>query len=233
MGKNKLERFAEIGEFDHVFELTDYQDNQELKPIGAWNKKIFKNDHPITLELACGKGEYTLELARRNPGRNYVGIDIKGARIWKGAKRALEQEVDNLRFLRIYVDHLYEYFAPDEVDEIWITFPDPYPKFSDRNKRLTAPKFLKTYRRVLRQGRPIHFKTDSDSLFEFTREVLEEEGCEVLDMVEDIYSERPDDPLLTIKTYYERKHLDKGRRIKYVKFLLPDHYYNDIPVSGE
>lgn len=220
MGKNKLERFAEIAEFDHVLELTDFQEEDNKKPKGRWNKDIFQNDNPIVLELACGKGEYTLELAQKKPDTNFIGIDIKGARIWKGAKRALERDLPNVRFLRIYIDHLDEYFEAGEVEEMWITFPDPYPKWSDRNKRLTSPKFLATYQKVLKKDGVIHFKTDSDKLWNFSTQVIEQE-CNVLDLVEDVYSERPDDPLLTTKTYYEKKHLENGKTIKYLKFKLP------------
>ena len=222
MGKNKLERFAEIAEFEHVLELTDFQEEDEEKPKGRWNNDLFENDNPIILEIACGKGEYTLELARRNPQTNFIGIDIKGARLWKGAKRALNQDLANVRFLRIYIDHLDEYFAPGEVHNMWITFPDPYPKYSDRNKRLTSPKFLATYQKVLDSDGIIHFKTDSDKLWDFTKNVVREEGCEVLDLVENIYQERPEDPLLTTKTYYEKKHLEDGKTIKYLKFRLPE-----------
>ncbi len=220
MGKNKLERFAEIAEFDHVLELTDFQDDQHEKPKGKWNEEVFENDHPIILELACGKGEYTLKLAEQNPAVNFIGIDIKGARIWKGATRALDRDLSNVRFLRIYIDHLDEYFALGEVEHMWITFPDPYPKWSDRNKRLTSPKFLSIYQKVLAEDGTIHFKTDSDKLWNYTKEVVRER-CEVLDLVEDVYKERPDDPLLTTKTFYEKKHLENGKIIKYLKFRLP------------
>lgn len=221
MGKNKLERFEEIGTFENVLELTDFQDSGAEKPRGRWASEIFGNGNPVTLELACGKGEYALELARRNPDRNFVGVDIKGARIWKGAKRALEQEVENVRFLRIYIDHLHEYFGPGEVEEAWITFPDPYPRSPDRNKRLTDPKFLAIYRQVLAEGAPIRLKTDSDMLFEYTRSVIREQNCPVLDLAEDVYAERPGDELLGIKTYYEKKHLRNGKTIHYVAFRLP------------
>lgn len=221
MGKNKLERFAEIAEFDHVLELTDFQDEDIEKPRGRWNRDVFDNENPVTLELACGKGEYTLGLAECCPDRNFVGIDIKGARLWKGARRALNRELENIRFLRIYIDHLDEYFARDEVEEIWITFPDPYPKWSDRNKRLTSPKFLALYQKVLEKGGVIHVKTDSDRLFEFTRETLEEENCEITDLVPNVHDERGDDPLLGIKTYYEKKHIENGKTIKYLSFRLP------------
>jgi tRNA (guanine-N7-)-methyltransferase len=221
MGKNKLERFAEIAEFDHVLELTDFQDDQRKKPKGKWNEEIFENDYPIVLELACGKGEYTLKLAEKNPRVNFIGIDIKGARIWKGATRALDRDLTNVRFLRIYIDHLDEYFAPGEVEHMWITFPDPYPKWSDRNKRLTSPKFLSIYQKVLARDGTIHFKTDSDKLWNFTKDIVREH-CEILDLVENVYNERPDDPLLTTKTFYEKKHLENGKIIKYLQFKLPD-----------
>ncbi|MDZ7771949.1 MAG: tRNA (guanosine(46)-N7)-methyltransferase TrmB [Balneolaceae bacterium] len=220
MGKNKLERFEEIGTFENVLELTDFQDGEDEKPRGRWASEIFGNGNPLTLELACGKGEYALELARRNPTRNFVGVDIKGARIWKGAKRALDQELSNVRFLRIYIDHLPEYFRPGEVEEIWITFPDPYPRSPDRNKRLTDPKFLAIYRQVLAAGAPIHLKTDSDLLFGYTREVISEQGCHLEELVEDVHGERPDDELLGITTYYEEKHLRNGKTIHYVRFRL-------------
>lgn len=222
MGKNKLERFAEIAEFDNVLELTDFQDADRPKPAGRWNSGIFTGTGPLVLELACGKGEYTLELARRNPRQHFVGIDIKGARIWKGAKTALEEDLGNVRFLRIYIDHLDEYFAAEEVDSLWITFPDPYPKWSDRTKRLTSPKFLKIYRRILSPGGVVHLKTDSDRLFRFSIEMAETCNCEILDLVEDIYTERPNDEMLTVKTYYERKHLEQGKTIRYLEFRLPE-----------
>lgn len=221
MSKGKLEKFAEVAEFENTLELTDYQDGQP-KPKGRWNSGIFENDKPIVAELACGKGAYTLELARRNPDKNYVGIDIKGDRIWKGAKRALEEGLQNVRFLRMYIDHLAEYFAPGEISDLWITFPDPYPRSPNENKRLTAPKFLQIYQQVLSPDATIQFKTDSDGLFSFTQEIVKETGCTVLETVEDVYDERPDDELITIKTDYEKRHLAEGRTISYIKFILPE-----------
>lgn len=217
----KLHRFREISEFDHVLELTDFQSAEAEKPAGKWHSDIFGNRNPITLELACGKADYTLELARRYPVRNYIGVDIKGARLWKGAKRAQKESLDNVRFLRIYIDHLYEYFAPGEVDEIWITFPDPYPKGSDRDKRLTSEKFLTIYQTVIKDGGYIHLKTDSDRLFYFSVKSLERFGGTLERGVEDIYSETPGDDLLTIKTDYEKRHLKKGKSIKYLNCMLP------------
>jgi tRNA (guanine-N7-)-methyltransferase len=221
MSKGKLEKFKEVTAFPNTLELTDFQDEESQKPKGRWHTHIFENENPIVLELACGKGTYTLELARRNPDKNFVGVDIKGARIWKGAKQALEEGLDSVRFLRIYIDHLDEYFAHNEVDDIWITFPDPYPRFSDRNNRLSAPKFLKIYQRVMKPKGLIHFKTDSDELFSFTKKSVQKSGCKVLEVVKDIYEERPDDKLLTIQTHFERDHLKKGRTISFIKFSLP------------
>lgn len=222
MGKGKLEKYKEVTEFSNTLEYTDFQDEESQKPKGCWHSDMFENDNPIVLELACGKGTYTLELARRNPDKNFVGIDIKGNRIWKGARQALEEELDNVRFLRIYIDHLDEYFAQDEVDDIWITFPDPYPRHSDRSKRLSSPKFLKIFQRVLKPEGTIHFKTDSDELFSFTKKTVRKSEWEVQDIVDEIYQERPYDELLTIQTHFEKRHLDKGRSIKYIQFTLPE-----------
>lgn len=218
----KLQKFKEVKEFENTLELTDFQDPNSEKPKGRWRSDVFKNDNPIVFELACGKGTYTLELARRNPDINYLGIDIKGDRIWKGAKQALDEGLDNVRFMRMYIDHLEEYFAPNEIDDVWITFPDPYPRSPDSNKRLTSPKFLNIYQKVLKPEATIQFKTDSDGLFSFTKKVVRNTGCDVLDLVEDIYQERPDDDLLTIQTHYEKKHLARGRTISYIKFTLPE-----------
>lgn len=222
MGTNKKQRFKEINNFDHVLELTDFQDKKSEKPRGRWHRDIFENSNPIVVELACGTGIYTLELARRNPQKNYIGIDIKGARIWKGATRARDEQLENVRFLRIYIDHLDEYFGADEINDIWITFPDPYLKGSDRNKRLTAPKFLRIYQKVLHPGGQVRLKTDSDKLFSFTRRVIANTACKQTDIVENIYQQRPDNELLTIQTDYEKEHLQAGRSISFIRFVLPD-----------
>lgn len=219
MAKTKLQRFEDIDQFKNVLELTDFQDDR-AKPKGAWNREVFQNENPITLELACGKGDYTVELARRYPARNYIGIDIKGSRLWKGARKAKEEELTNARFLRIYIDHLDEYFEEGEVEEIWITFPDPYLRGGNRSKRLTSEKFLTIYRDILRKSGPIHLKTDSPDLFQFSKYSVEKNGGRILDEVNDIYSHRPTDDILTIKTDFEHKHLKKGKIIKYLQFSL-------------
>lgn len=220
MSKNKLQRYREIRDLENVFEYTDFQDPENEKPAGKWHE-IFGNRNPIVLELACGKGEYTLNLAKRNPDKNFIGIDIKGARIWLGANVAIEQSMDNVRFIRMFIDHIDEYFEKDEVNEIWITFPDPYlRKKKRRKKRLTSKKFLKKYRKILKKDSPVHLKTDSDQLFQFTLDVIKEENCTVERLVKDIYRDTPDDPILTIRTYYEKGHLRENKTIKYIRFKL-------------
>lgn len=216
--KNKLQRFKDIARFQNVYEYTDFED--EPTPKGKWHNGIFKNKNPIVLELACGKGEYTIFQAEHNPDRNYIGIDLKGNRIWKGAKYALKNKLDHVRFLRMLIDHLPDYFESGEVDEIWITFPDPHLRGSRSKQRLTSPKFLDIYRKVLKPGGRIHLKTDSDHLFNFTLETINEEGCKIIKKIDDIYKEEPDNELLTHKTFYEKKHLKAGKTIHYVAFRL-------------
>src|SRR5574341_2560269 len=169
MTVKKLQRFAELSTFSNTF-----QNPAGMK--GNWNKLYFKNDHPIILELACGKGEYTLELAKRFSGRNFIGVDLKGARLWRGAKTALEQNLTNVAFLRIPIEKITEYFAQNDVEEIWITFPDPFPRKGKAKKRLTSPRFLNLYRQILRPWGLVHLKTDDLNLFEYTREILKGEG---------------------------------------------------------
>lgn len=220
MSRNKLQRFREITQFNNVLEFTDFQSPESRKPKGKWHSEIFQNPNPIILELGCGKGEYTLELARRNPSKNYIGLDIKGSRLWKGAQKALNENLENVRFLRIYIDHLDEYFAPEEADEVWITFPDPYLKGSNRRKRLTSIKFLGIYHKVLKKSGIIHFKTDSESLFHFTIKSLEKYNCHIHQIIENIYEMAPRNNLLTIKTDFESSYLKKGKTIKYICFSL-------------
>ncbi len=224
MSRNKLEKFAEVERFPNVYQIQDFREDPEAIPRGDWSRDVFENDHPVYLELACGKGEYALELARRYPDHNFIGIDIKGDRLWKGAKIALQEEIENVHFLRIYIDHIEEFFAENEVEGIWITFPDPYPKYSDRNKRLTAPKFLEKYHHIMRPGGCIQLKTDNWRLFKFTRRVAKWLDCPIEDMTEDVYGERSDDLLLTIQTFYERRHRKDGKQIRYIKYRLPEQW---------
>ena len=219
--KNKIKRITEVAQFENVLEYTEFEN--KAKPAGQWNQHIFKKPQPITLELACGKGEYTLELARRFPDRNFIGIDIKGPRIWRGAKTAIEDNLENVRFLRIFIDHLDQYFGKNEIDEIWITFPDPYiRKKSKRSKRLTSSKFLDIYRKVLKPDGVIHLKTDSPILYQFTLDTIREQGCQLKENIYDVYQQKPVPELLDIKTFYENLHLAEGKTIYYVAFLLND-----------
>jgi len=213
MTVKKLQRFAELATFPNVF-----QNPAGMK--GHWNKLYFKNDHLITLELACGKGEYTLELAKRFPYQNFIGIDIKGARLWRGAKTALEQNLNNVAFLRIPIEKITEYFAQNEIEEIWITFPDPFPRKGKAKKRLTSPRFLNLYRQILRPGGLVHLKTDDMNLFDYTLETLNQERLAVVEVVDSLYNGRIYDEILTIMTTYERKHLQAGRTIRYLRFRI-------------
>lgn len=223
MSKTKLQKFEDVERFPNVFQYTDYWNTGKEKPGGKWHEEIFNNSNPIVLELACGKAEYTINLARKYPDRNYIGIDKKGWRLWKGAKIALQESLSNTHFMRIFIDHLAEYFAPGEIDEIWIIFPDPFLRESKESNRLTSPKFLEIYRKVLKPGGIIHLKTDSPYLFNYTLEVIESEKCTLVDRCDDVYSERPDDELLSIKTFYEKMHLKKGKIIRYLSFKLETH----------
>ena len=217
--KNKSGRIKELLTFSNVLQYSEISSGNS--PAGQWHSSLFENERPITLELACGKGEYTLNLATRNPDRNYIGVDIKGPRIWLGAKKALEKNLTNVRFLRAYIDHLEQFFTPGEVDELWITFPDPFiKKMARRSNRLTSPKFLEIYKKVLKPGGVIHLKTDSAILFQFTLDTIEQVNGTLLRRVDDIYQECPQDDLLTIQTFYEKGHRKDGKRIRYLAFRI-------------
>ncbi len=213
----KLERMEELPKLDNTLVYKEF-DEQNPAPRGKWNEDVFENDHPILLELACGKGEYSVGLGQLHPENNYVGLDIKGNRLWVGATIALEKNLDNVRFFRCFIDHLPEFFAANEVAGAWILFPDPYLK--KERKRLTSPKFLKTYRKVMKPDAVINLKTDSLELYEYTKEVIEQEGLQLLDDEPDVHQNRPDDPVLSLKTYYENMHLQKSKTIKFLSFRL-------------
>ena len=209
--KNKLQKFEDLKIFKNVLEFPE-----DIK--GNWNNKVFKNNNPIILELACGKGDYSLAMAERFPEKNYIGVDIKGARIWVGANKALQEKQDNVAFLRAYIEDLINYFETEEIQEIWITFPDPYLKDSKAKKRLTSERFLKMYRALLPESGVVHLKTDSAPLFEFTLESIAEDKTIIQNASRNIYAEATLEPLLDIQTYYERMHLRDGRNIHYVRF---------------
>jgi tRNA (guanine-N7-)-methyltransferase len=214
MGQKKLIRFAEILEFPNVLQYpTGMQ--------GQWGKH-FGNDHPITLELACGKGEYTIGLAEMYPDRNFIGVDLKGNRIWVGAKKAIHQQLHNVAFLRTHIDKITDYFAPGEVSEIWITFPDPQLRHRDIKKRLTHPKFLRLYQQILVNGGKINLKTDSPALYEFTLEVVEMYGLKAVVVMDDVYAKEDRMPELNIKTHYEGLDIAGSNRIHYICLTLPE-----------
>lgn len=212
MGQKKLQRFEEITRFPNVL---IYPENIS----GKWVHH-FGNNNPLTLELACGKGEYALGLARLFPQQNFIGVDIKGNRIWKGAKTALEEKLTNVAFLRIQIDKLDEYFAFNEVQEIWITFPDPFLRASKAKKRLTHSRFLHIYNKVLKPGGKINLKTDSSELYAFTKEMITENHCRLLEDMPDVYTKGANE-ILNIRTFYEKQHLEAGKTIHYLQFDLP------------
>lgn len=214
MGHKKLQRFAEIETFPNV--LIYPKDMP-----GNWSRH-FGNSHPLTLELACGKGDYTLGLARKYPGENFMGVDLKGNRIWKGAKTAIDQQIANVAFLRTQIEQITEYFAPGDVKNIWITFPDPFLRQSKSKKRLTHPRFLALYQQFLAEGGTINLKTDSPELYAFTKMVIARAGCRMITDIPDVYALSPIPELLQIQTYYEGMHLADGRTIRFLKFALPD-----------
>ena len=189
------------------------------KPLkGKWGVDFFKNDNPIVVELACGKGEYTVNLAQMFPEKNFIGVDYKGNRIWRGAKTAIEEGVKNVAFLRIQIENLIEYFTDNEVDEIWITFPDPQPQLSREKKRLTSDRFLNMYRQILRPGGYINLKTDNDGFYNFTVEQVAKLELTTHVKTEDLYHSEFADEVLSIKTYYEKKYLLHNKNINYIKF---------------
>lgn len=224
--RNKLQKFAELQTLPNVFENFDASTpaltsagGRELNFKGRWRQEVFSNDHPLTLELACGRGEYTVELAQRYPMRNFIGVDVKGARIWKGAKTAIGHQLGNVAFLRTRIEQIALFFAEKEVDEIWITFPDPFLRQSKSNRRLTSHFFLSQYAQILKPGALIHLKTDDWTLFEFTLEILAEAAdFYLMYQDEDIYARPLPHPELDIRTYYEKSHLAAGKSIKYICF---------------
>ncbi len=200
--------------------LTLLKEGFPLK--SKWNKDFFKNDAPIVLELGCGMGEYTLGLAEKYPNKNFLGIDIKGARMWQGASKALEKKINNVGFLRIRIEWIEECFSSNEVSEVWITFPDPQIKKRRSSKRLTHPIFLKKYSNILVNDGVLHLKTDSEFLYGFTLGIISAGNHHLLDATNDLYSSLQKREHMEIKTHYEQKFLDLGKPITYIKFKLND-----------
>ena len=224
MGKGKLAKFAEMETFSNVFQYPfSVVDNVPFEMKGHWREQYFKNNHPVVLELGFGKGEYTVELARLYPEMNFIGVDIKGARMWTGAKQAIEAGLKNVAFLRTNIEIIDRFFAESEVQEIWLTFSDPQMK--NAHKRLTSTFFLNRYRKFLVDGGIVHLKTDSNFLFTYTTCMVKENKLPVVFSTEDLYhTEGLDEEthkILSIQTYYESMWIERGLNIRYMKFLLP------------
>lgn len=224
MGKGKLEKFAEMETFKNVFQYPfSVLENVPFDMKGHWCDDYFKNNHPIVLELGCGKGEYTVGLARLFPDVNFIGVDIKGARMWTGAKQALAEGLDNVAFLRTNIEMIDRFFAQDEVREIWLTFSDPQMK--NARKRLPSTFFMNRYRRFLVDGGVVHLKTDSNFLFTYTSLMVEKNQLPLLQKTADLYHTAEVDEatrrILSIQTYYESMWMERGLNIKYIKFRLP------------
>ncbi len=220
---NKLQKFADLETFTNCFAFHFEQIEKGFSLKGKWRSAYFKNEQPIVLELGCGRGEYTIGLAEANPNKNYIGIDVKGNRIWTGANYALEKKLENTAFIRSRIDSIEHCFAANEVDEIWITFPDPQPQKTRERKRLTNPRFfLERYKQFLKADGVVHLKTDSTSFYEYTLEVIEQEKLPLIWHTNNLYSNCPADrnELINIKTYYEGLFTKRGETIKYIGFKL-------------
>ena len=225
MGHRKLKKFAEVEGFSNVFQTHIFPGDGSVFPLkGRWNIDYFKNDNPITLEVGCGRGEYTIELARRFPDSNFIGMDIKGARIWKGAKEAIQEGLKNVAFVRNRIDFIESYFGNGEINEIWIPFPDPYP--GKEQKRLVSPEFIERYRNIAPAGTIVHLKTDSHDLYDYTLQQVYANNYPLLAYSEDVYADIKSGgtehfALLTeIQTYYEKMFLSQSLKIHYVEFSI-------------
>ena len=227
MSKGKRDKFAEVAEFKNVIQpdiKMQLQKDYELK--GKWALSHFQNDNPIVLELGCGKGEYSVGLAKNNPDKNFIGIDIKGARIWRGAKTAIESGLENVCFIRTRIDLIRSFFAKNEIDEIWITFPDPQPK--KQSKRLSSARFLNMYRYILKDNGFLHLKTDSRLLHFYTMALLKGNNINPLVSTSNLYMSNTIIPELAIKTFYEEQFLAEGKLITYIKFSLNQSSISEI-----
>lgn len=229
MGKNKLSKFADLATYEHVVQIS-YREllTEEFRFKGKWAEAFFRNTNPIVLELGCGKGEYTVKLAQHFPEYNFIGIDIKGSRMWKGATQAKELGLKNVGFLRTNIENLRMFFAEAEVNEIWLTFPDPQMKKA--RKRLTATNFIETYRRIAIPNGIIHLKSDSNFMYRYTEAMVAENQFEVIRQTDDLYHSDILDEVLSIRTFYEKQWLDRGLSIKYLAFRL--NHQNELREPG-
>lgn len=233
MGKNKLAKFANMNEYPHVFQYPFAvlkEKGFEMK--GKWNEMFFKNNNPIILELGCGKGEYSVGLAKLYPENNFVGVDIKGARMWSGAKQSFEEKLENVAFLRTHIELLSNFFDEGEVSEIWITFPDP--QMNKVNRRMTSTRFMKLYAQFLKPNGVVHLKSDSNFMFTYTSEMVDLNNLKVLFKTDDLYHSDLVDDILSIKTFYEQQWIARGLNIKYLKFeYLPKEDWVEPEVEIE
>lgn len=221
MGKNKLIKWAEMETFKNVIQPGPEMNFGKDHPFkGNWKKGVFQNENPLIIELGCGKGEYTTGLASIFPENNYIGIDIKGARMWRGAKTANEKKLPNVAFIRTRIEFINSFFAEDEADEIWLTFPDPQLGKQNSNKRLTCPWFLNKYRKFLKNNGIIHLKTDNSYLFNYTKSLVKNNNLEIITAVSNLHSQEPKDEILLIRTHYEDMFLKEGLKISYLSFRL-------------
>jgi tRNA (guanine-N7-)-methyltransferase len=224
VGKNKIRKWMEMESYRHVIqpEFSDvFKKDHALK--GKWSSEFFCNSNPVVLELGCGKGEYTLNLAQIYPGKNFIGIDIKGSRIWSGAKTAIEIGLNNVAFIRTRIEFIESFFGTEEVDEIWLIFPDPQLKKRRNKKRLTSPRFLNAYREFLKFENVIHLKTDSKELYHYTKNLLEFNQLIILQSIDDLYATSLSNKTLSFKTYYEQEFLKQDKKITYLKFSLSNN----------
>lgn len=220
MAKHKLFRFSENEKFPNLIQLPYTEAINGVPLKGKWGDEFFKINQPLILELGCGKGEYTIGLAKRYPETNFIGIDVKGARLWRGCKTSNDEKMGNVGFIRTQIELIDLYFEAEEVSEIWITFPDPQPKEFKARKRLTNPLFLERYRNFLNKDGFIHLKTDNTGFFDYTLEVIKEQGHKLLFQERDVYNSDCKGALVEIQTFYEKKYLELGQPIHYLKFQL-------------
>ena len=221
MAKNKLKRFADLEGMQRVYQPGTAYSDRDYHLKGKWGSEVFGNTRPIVLELGCGKGEYTVGLSRMFPNQNFIGIDRKGARIWRGAKTINEEQVMNAAFMRAQIQHLGSIFEPQEISSIWITFPDPQPQKTREKSRMTAPRFLDMYRKLLVPGGRVHLKTDSLPLYEYSVECANVAGATIHVSTSDLYATLDADPVLDIKTTYEKRFLAEGLKICYLSISWP------------
>lgn len=232
MGKGKLKKFEEMKDFEHVVQVPFHRiEHNDFELKGNWTKEFFKNENPLVLELGCGKGEYTVQLAEKNPEINYIGVDIKGARLWKGAKLALEHGLKNVAFLRTNIELIAQFFGPDEVNEIWLTFPDP--QMRKTRKRLTSTVFMEKYRKFLKQDGLVHLKTDSKFQYDYTCEMVKLNNFEKIADTNNLYEWEGLNDTLRIRTFYEKQWIERGITIKYLAFRLHNEALKEPTIEIE